>query len=202
MGGPGAAACRGHASGAVFLPLPSNPGTNWGFHFFSYYFEDSCCFSPIRRWRLSLPLSCFILEETEKKAFCARTLNRWSQWQGHQVHGLLVMHRRGGRLTKLSKLTCPSGPEPQGPGSRVVADSSCPGKCSVWNTTWRRTVAWSLSILPEALTESKKEDNFSLSTACTCRGVWCSKDVGKIAVWKASGQEERRRTAQQQLRNV
>lgn len=151
---------------------------------------------------LALSLKRQRTRRSTEKAFCARTLNRWSQWQGHQVHGFLVMHRRGGRLTKLSKLTCPSGPEPQGPGSRVVADSSCPGKCSAWNTTWRRTVAWSLSILPEALTESKKEDNFSLSTACTCRGVWCSKDVGKIAVWKASGQEERRRTAQQQLRNV
>lgn len=66
----------------------------------------------------------------------------------------------GGKLTKLSKLTCPSGSEPQCPGST-------PGTPLVLlsaqlETRYGEGHASSLSTLTEALTEREKEGNFSL----------------------------------------
>lgn len=170
----------GCASSTAIKPT----GTSWGFNFFLTILRTAAAFPLLGDEEfLYLPLALALKRQRKRRsteqAFCARTLNEWGDPSGRDTKFMGFQSCTGRKLRKLSKLTCPSGPEPQCPGGRVMTDSSCPGKCSPWNKAQRRIVASSLSILPEALTESKKEDNFSLSTACTCRGVCCSEDVGK-----------------------
>lgn len=135
----------GCASSTAIKPT----GASWVFNFFLIILRKAAAFPLLKDEEflyllLALALKSQRNRKSTEQAFCARAFHEWGDHSSRDTKFMGLWSCTGGKLKKLSKPTCPSGPEPQCPGSRVVTDSACPGKCPTWNKTCGRTVASSI----------------------------------------------------------